>query len=469
MTHAVLSRLTVDGLRLFFLQAEDVAPRLHVAVLTFVVGAAHAVYDGVRNLVDGGHEHRLDGSLLFGGERAEAAALALELLVRDSLELAFERADRRADVEVAERLLELHHFGLDDQLGALGLALALAYVRGDDRLKVVHVEDEEVAELADRRVNVAWHADVYEEGRSVAARGARPLGHFRRDDVVLRPRRADDDVGLGGGLFERVELDGLAAELNGQFLRGLVCAVGDEDARCARAREVLRGEFGHRARADHEDGRSLERPENLSAQLDRREADGDGGGGDAGLVADALGDVQRVVDELVQNAPGGAGLDGDGVGVAHLSEHLRLADDERVERGGNAEDVAHGGLVGVRVEVSAEQLDGHFACAAQEVAQTPCGLRPVIARRRRQNLHAVTRRDDQPLAHDLAVNERAQTVGARLVCEREPLAHFDGCRLVVESDENDGHELLLAVAPALHYVNQGVQATIRVHLRLREL
>src|SRR6059058_1098214 len=92
-----------------FFQAENVAPRLHVAVLARVVGAAHAVYDRVRNLVDGGHEQRLDGLLLFGRERAEAVALTLELLVRDAPQLLLERADRGADVEVPERLLELHH------------------------------------------------------------------------------------------------------------------------------------------------------------------------------------------------------------------------------------------------------------------------------------------------------------------------------------------------------------------------
>ncbi len=34
-------------------------------------------------------------------------------------------------------------------------------------------------------------------------------------------------------------------------------------------------------------------------------------------------------------------LGGDGVGVFHLSEDLRLADDERVEAGGDAEQLPH--------------------------------------------------------------------------------------------------------------------------------
>src|SRR5204863_107916 len=143
--------------------------------------------------------------------------------------------------------------------------------------------------------------------------------------------------------------------------------------------------------------------------------------------------------EPVEDAARGAGLDCDCVCVSNLTEHLRLADDERVERGGDAEDVSHGGLVGVRVKLAVEEFDGDGARVAQEPAQALGGLGTFRPRRFSQNLHAVARRDDQPLAHDLAVNERAQTLGARLVGEREPLAHVDGCRLVVESDGNDCH------------------------------
>ena len=101
---------------------------MHLVLFAGVVGAAHAVDDGVGNLVDGRHEHLFDGLLLLGRERAEAVALALELLVRDLAQLLLERADRRADVERAQGLLELRHLGLDYQLGSLRLALALANV-----------------------------------------------------------------------------------------------------------------------------------------------------------------------------------------------------------------------------------------------------------------------------------------------------------------------------------------------------
>src|ERR671927_183036 len=88
-----------------FAEAEAFAPSLHLGLLARVVGVAHAVDDGVRNLVDGGHEHRLDGLLLLGSQGAESSALLLKLLARDVAELLLERAHGRAYVEVAKRLL----------------------------------------------------------------------------------------------------------------------------------------------------------------------------------------------------------------------------------------------------------------------------------------------------------------------------------------------------------------------------
>src|SRR5688500_13712855 len=90
-----------------FFQFEDVAPRLEVVLLAGVVGAAHAVDDGVRDLVDRREQERLDGALLLGRQLAEARALAAELVLGDAPQLVFERPDRRADVEVPQRLLEL--------------------------------------------------------------------------------------------------------------------------------------------------------------------------------------------------------------------------------------------------------------------------------------------------------------------------------------------------------------------------
>ena len=154
--------------------------------------------------------------------------------------------------------------------------------------------------------------------------------------------------------------------------------------------------------------------------------------------AHTLGDAQRVMDELVQDAAGRPGLDRERVGVAHLPENLRLADDHRVERGGDAEDVADGGLVRVRVEVAAEELDGDGAHVAQEVARggptasAPCC--PAAAARTSTRLQVETINPSRTVSPSTSARRLS---AQRLVREGEPLAHLDGRGLVVESDEND--------------------------------
>jgi hypothetical protein len=70
--------------------------------------------------------------------------------------------------------------------------------------------------------------------------------------------------------------------------------------------------------------------------------------------------------------------------------------------------VADGGFVCVCVEVAAEEFDGDGAGAAQKIAQTFDGVLALRPRGGGQNLDAVAGGDDQTLAHDLAVHERAQ-------------------------------------------------------------
>jgi hypothetical protein len=138
------------------------------------------------------------------------------------------------------------------------------------------------------------------------------------------------------------EVERLALDPAGKLFGGFNRAIRDEDARCARARQMLRGEFGHFARADDEHGRALERAENFASEFDRRETDRDGGGRNARLRPHTFGDAQRMMDEAVQHAPGCARRDRVRVGATHLTEHLRFADQHRIERGSDAEEMAHG-------------------------------------------------------------------------------------------------------------------------------
>jgi hypothetical protein len=87
--------------------------------------------------------------------------------------------------------------------------------------------------------------------------------------------------------------------------------------------------------------------ENLLRQRHGGKADRDRTRSEAGLRPHALAGGERRVEQPVQQRAGGMDFSRSGVRVLHLPENLRLADDEGVEAGGNAEEVAR------RVEVQA--------------------------------------------------------------------------------------------------------------------
>src|SRR4051794_5885150 len=111
----------------------------------------------------------------------------------------------------------------------------------------------------------------------------------------------------------------------------LFSPVSDQYARNARARQMLRGKLCHFARADNHDRAISQFSENLSSKLDRHVADGDSRGRDARLSSDALGDAESLMDKTIENAPGCPGLDRERIGMTHLAQDLRLADNHRVE------------------------------------------------------------------------------------------------------------------------------------------
>src|SRR5581483_138800 len=67
-----------------------------------------------------------------------------------------------------EYLGETARFGFDDLFGAGRFAFALLPVLGGDRLQVVNVEDKDVVEVTDGRINVARDRDVDQEHWLVA-------------------------------------------------------------------------------------------------------------------------------------------------------------------------------------------------------------------------------------------------------------------------------------------------------------
>src|SRR5262249_46165882 len=156
-----------------------------------------------------------------------------------------------------------------------------------------------------------------------AALGDGPVA-LQRHDRLGRPRRAEHDVGPGQEVVELLPGDGLpaAAPGHGQGLVG--AAVGDEDAGRPEVAPVAAGQLAHLAGADDQDRLVAEVVEDALDVIDGGAGDGDVALGDAGLGADAAGDLAGVAEQGVQQRAGAGVLPGGLVGLLDLAGDLAL-------------------------------------------------------------------------------------------------------------------------------------------------
>ena len=124
----------------------------------------------------------------------------------------------------------------------------------------------------------------------------------------------------------------------------------------------------------------------------------------------------------------GAGPARDLVRFLHLTEDLRLAEHERVERRGHAEEVSNGGASGERIE----RVLGRARRERRELGAARFGHRfeRRTGARRGDELDAVAGRNQERLADRRAAHDGAQEFGHPLGGQREALANVDGRTLV---------------------------------------
>src|SRR6185369_2599893 len=125
----------------------------------------------------------------------------------------------------------------------------------------------------------------------------------------------------------------------------------------------------------------------------------------AGLGAHALADAERGREEAVGHRAGRLGAAGLGVRVLYLPEDLRLADDERVEAGGDAKQVVGGLLAAVDDDVRRQPLPGDAVELADEAAE---GVGRRLALGAGVDLRAVASRQHDHFVGDLALGDRGQ-------------------------------------------------------------
>ena len=121
------------------------------------------------------------------------------------------------------------------------------------------------------------------------------------------------------------------------------------------------------------------------------------------------------------------------MGLLHLAENLRLADDQRVEAGGDAEEMPRGVEVRDVVHVRQQRRRIHAVKLADEVDEVSARALGLLARR--VDFGAVARREHDGFARRSALGQRAQRRLDAARLEVEPLAQLDRRGAMADSNE----------------------------------
>ena len=233
-----------------------------------------------------------------------------------------------------------------------------------------------------------------------------------------------------------LEGDRLAAKARGELCGALHVPVRDIDEGDAVRDEMLRRELRHLACAENQRVASLEAAELLARELDGGVAHRHRVVLDARLRTHALARLDRAVHERVEHGARRARLARERVGLLDLREDLPLAEHERVEARGDAEQMADAVLVHVGIEIRVDVF-----LVAREVEKELLERREVVRRRLDDgvDLAAVAGREHDGLVHAVVVAEVREPLPHGALGDCELLAHRDGRRLMIQSETNELH------------------------------
>ncbi len=183
----------------------------------------------------------------------------------------------------------------------------------------------------------------------------------------------------------------LALPLLGALAGAIETPIDDGDPPGPFVTEVAEGFFGHFTSPDDERFLVVEALEDLPGEVGH----GHAGNAHATLVdgrfrAYAAGNADGGLKGRMQERAGGLALGGRLVGLLHLGQDLGFAQDHAFQAGGHAEQVPHGGLIGVDEQVRHDLARIELMKAGQEVADfLHAGNRRRLAGR--VDLHAIAR------------------------------------------------------------------------------
>ncbi len=140
--------------------------------------------------------------------------------------------------------------------------------------------------------------------------------------------------------------------------------------------------------------------------------------------------------EPVQHGAGVVLLAGDRVGGLHLSQDLRLSDDERIQTGGDAEQVPRRVGTAVDVEMCLHIGRRHAVVLGKKARHL---LDRVVVIRGGVDLGPVARRQDGHFANGVARCQARQGGLEAVAGEVDPFAQLDRRGLVIHADGEEAH------------------------------
>jgi hypothetical protein len=251
--------------------------------------------------------------------------------------------------------------------------------------------------------------------------------------------RGDDDVGGAEDGGEGRPRDRLSAELCRERLRAGERTAGDRDLLHLLGLQVDARQLRHLAGAEDEHVQSLEVAEDLPRQGDCGVAHRHGAFAEPGLAAHAFAHGERGVEQAVRERAGMFDARRGGKGVFHLSQDLRLADDERIQSGGNTEQVPRGFAAAQHEYVGGHAVPGQGVVLGDEARADVGGG---VAVRRGVNLRAVAGGHDHRLARHLAVDERLERRVEPRAREIDGFPQLDRRGPMADADRHELHQKL---------------------------
>ena len=308
----------------------------------------HANCRQVQELREDLRRHRLDVPALA---LREPSTRPRELAVADLLGQRAQRRDRRDDVERRLPLAEAVGLVGDEPLSPRRLGPAAGDRLGDDGLEVVDVVEEAAVEVVDRRVEVARHGQVDAAAADVPSAPASAAATASRVRTWSDALVAETTTSASSSSAPIASSSTACARR--RCASSSPCCErpvrDDGDVRPARD-EVPRRRLAHLPGAEHEHPPSREIVEDLLRERGGGRRHRRGALADRRLEPHPAAGVQRLPEELVEERAGRARLERG----PHLAEDLALAGDERVEAGGDAEEVQRRRLVPQSVERGGE-------------------------------------------------------------------------------------------------------------------